>query len=121
MIARRLLFVAALSALPFAQSHSATGIFKSEQTSGQNKICRYEVLGSPYTINVGPAEICPLTIDVPNPAPSPPPGSRQGQTGFLTLEQTSGLNKICYYNVLGSTKTLTVSSVSLCPVSYRFE
>jgi len=121
MIARRLLLVAALSALPIAQSRSATGLFKSEQTSGLNKICRYEVLGSPYAINVGAAEICPLTIDVPNPAPSPPNGSGRGQTGFLTREQTSGLNKICYYNVLGSTKTLTVSSVSLCPKSYEYE
>jgi hypothetical protein len=65
MIARQLLLVAALSALPIAQSRSATGLFKSERTSG--------------------------------------------------------LNKICYYNVLGSTKTLTVSSVSLCPKSYEFE
>lgn len=121
MIARQLLLVAALSALPVAQSRSATGLFKSEQASGLNKICLYEVLGSPYTINVGAAEICPLTIDVPNPAPSPPNGSRQGQTGFLTRERASGVNKTCYYNVLGSTKTVTVSSVSLCPVSYRFE
>ena len=121
MIARRLLLVAALSALPFAQSHSATGLFKSERTSGQTKICVYEVLGSPYTINVEAVQICPLTIDVPNPAPSPPVGARQSQTGLLIRERVSGRDKICYYAVPGFARTLTVSSVSLCPVSYQFE
>lgn len=121
MIARRLLLVAALSALPFAQSRSATGLFKSERTSGLTKICVYEVLGSPYTINVEATQICPLTINVPNPGLSPPVGTRQGQTGVLIRERVSGIDKICYYAVLGSAKTLTVSSVSLCPVSYQFE
>ena len=94
---------------------------KSERRSGPNKICLYEVLGSPYTVNVDATQICPLTIDVPNPPPAPPVGARQGQTGLFLREQTSGLNKICYYAVVGTTKTLTVSSVSLCPVSYQFE
>ena len=119
MIARQLLFVAVLSAFPFAQADSATGLFKSERASGPNKVCVYEVLGTPYTIDVNAAQICPLTIEVPNPAP--PSGARQGQTGFLTREQVSGINKTCYYSVLGSTKTLTLSSVSLCPKSHEFE
>jgi hypothetical protein len=121
MIARRWLFVAALCAVPFAQAHSATGLLKSERTSGLNKTCLYEVLGSPYTVNVEAREICPLTIDVPNPPTAPPVGARQRQTGLFLREQTSGLNKICYYAVLGSARTLTVSSISLCPASYQFE
>ena len=32
-------------------------------------------------------------------------------------EQTSGMNKICYYNCLGSTVAINVSAVSLCPLS----
>ena len=118
MIARRWLLVAALSAVPFAGAHSATGLLKSERRSGPNKVCVYEVLGSPYTVNVDATQICPLTIDVPNPAPAPPV---KGQTGLFLREQISGLDKICYYAVVGTTKTLTVSSVSLCPVSYQFE
>jgi hypothetical protein len=121
MITRRVPFIAALAVLPFAQSHAATGIFKSERTNGPTKTCSYVVLGSPYTVDLRAAEICPLTIEVPNPAPSPPPGNRQGPIGVLTREQPSGSSKICYYSVLGSTKTLTVSSVALCPASYRFE
>jgi len=41
-------------------------------------------------------------------------------TGFLTGERTSGMNKICYYDVLGSTYTLNIGAVDLCPLSYDF-
>lgn len=40
--------------------------------------------------------------------------------GFLKSERTSGMNKICIYNVLGSTYTLNISSVELCPLTYDF-
>jgi len=38
-------------------------------------------------------------------------------TCFKTGEQTSGMNKICYYNCLGSTAAITVSAVQLCPLT----
>ena len=38
-------------------------------------------------------------------------------TCFSTGEETSGMNKICYYDCLGSSAAITVSSVSLCPLS----
>jgi len=40
--------------------------------------------------------------------------------GFLKGERISGMNKICYYNVLGSTYTLNVGLSDMCPVSYEF-
>ena len=40
-------------------------------------------------------------------------------TCFKSGEQTSGMNKICYYNCLGSTKAITISATSLCPLSIR--
>jgi len=40
--------------------------------------------------------------------------------GFLQGERISGMNKICYYDVLGSTYTLNISSIDLCPLSYDF-
>ncbi|CAA6806566.1 MAG: Unknown protein [uncultured Sulfurovum sp.] len=43
-----------------------------------------------------------------------------GAYGFLTGERISGMNKICYYDVLGSTKTLNVGISDLCPVSHDF-
>ena len=41
-------------------------------------------------------------------------------TGFLKGERVSGMNKICYYDVLGSTYTLNIGMVELCPLSYDF-
>lgn len=40
--------------------------------------------------------------------------------GFLIREEVSGTNKICYYDVLGSTRTINVPSYSVCPVSHNF-
>jgi len=37
-------------------------------------------------------------------------------TCFKTDEETSGINKICYYDCLGSASAITISSVSLCPL-----
>lgn len=34
-----------------------------EQRSGMNKMCFYNCLGSTTAINVGAAELCPLTIE----------------------------------------------------------
>lgn len=36
---------------------------------------------------------------------------------FLKGEQISGMNKICYYDCLGSINAINVSSVALCPLS----
>ena len=46
--------------------------------------------------------------------------SLHATTGFLIGEKMSGMNKICFYNVLGSTYTLNVQSYELCPLSYEF-
>lgn len=40
--------------------------------------------------------------------------------GFLKGEQTSGMNKICYYDVLGSTRAVNVASHAVCPSTYNF-
>ena len=41
-------------------------------------------------------------------------------TGFLRGEQVSGMNKICFYDVIGSTYTLNIKSYELCPLTYEF-
>jgi hypothetical protein len=38
-------------------------------------------------------------------------------TCFKSGEQRSGMNKICYYNCMGSQAAITISSTSLCPLS----
>lgn len=36
---------------------------------------------------------------------------------FKSGEQVSGMNKICYYNCLGSQAAITIGAVELCPLS----
>ncbi len=36
---------------------------------------------------------------------------------FLSGEQTSGMNKICYYDCMGSTVAITIGATALCPLS----
>ena len=38
-------------------------------------------------------------------------------TCFFKYEVTSGFNKICYYDCLGSLHAITISSTSLCPLT----
>lgn len=47
-------------------------------------------------------------------------GTAFASTGFLKREEVSGMNKICYYDVLGSIHTLNVAPYSLCPQTYNF-
>jgi len=42
-------------------------------------------------------------------------------TGFLKGERNEGLSKICFYDVLGETHTINVSSVRLCPQTQNFD
>ena len=38
-------------------------------------------------------------------------------TCFFQYEQMSGMNKICYYDCLGSAYAITISAVTLCPLT----
>jgi hypothetical protein len=42
-------------------------------------------------------------------------------TCFKTGEKRSGMNKICFYNCLGSEAAITISSVELCPLTIQSE
>lgn len=50
------------------------------------------------------------------PRPSQP-WVRVALTCFKSGEQQSGMNKICYYNCLGSQVAINVGSVELCPLT----
>lgn len=45
------------------------------------------------------------------------PSISMAGTGFLKGEQTSGLNKICYYEGPSGQFTKTVRSINICPLS----
>ena len=38
-------------------------------------------------------------------------------TAFLTGEKTSGFNKICFYDNMGSEVAITIKSTDLCPLT----
>ena len=44
----------------------------------------------------------------------------EATTGYLKSEEVSGMNKVCYYDVLGSIYTLNIKSYALCPLSHEF-
>jgi hypothetical protein len=43
----------------------------------------------------------------------------QSTTGFKKGEQTTGMTKQCFYDVLGSGYTMTVASYEICPVTVQ--
>lgn len=93
-----------------------------ERTSGMNKICYYDCLGSTRTVTQSAVSLCALSINAPAFAPMQTPRApsspRGGQmTCFARGEETSGMNKICYYDCLGSARAVTQSAVSLCPLT----
>lgn len=40
-------------------------------------------------------------------------------TCFKSGEQVSGMNKICFYDCLGSQAAITISSAQLCPLTIQ--
>jgi hypothetical protein len=36
---------------------------------------------------------------------------------FFQYKQTSGFNKICFYDCLGSTEAITIKATQLCPLT----
>lgn len=47
-----------------SSAFAGTAFFKYERTSGMNKICFYDYLGSEIAITIGAVQLCPLTIEV---------------------------------------------------------
>ncbi len=40
-------------------------------------------------------------------------------TAFYVGEELSGMNKICYYEYLGSKIAITIKAIELCPLSIK--
>ena len=92
----------------------ATGIahIRGERTSGHNKICFYDRMGSAYAITIGATDLCPITQS-----------KSQRYDGIATgiahlkSERTSGHNKICFYDRMGSAYAITIGATDLCPLT----
>jgi hypothetical protein len=121
------LYILLLLLLPIP-SLAGTGFLKGEQTSGLNKVCFYEGASGGFSKTVGAANLCPLSADDGRGASlsSPGLGNSSSQpkrslsnTGFLSGERTSGLNKTCFYDSPRGTFTKTVGGAQLCPLSAK--
>lgn len=108
--------------LASSEALAAAGFLKGERDQGMSKICFYDVLGEIHTLNVSSVSLCPLSrnFDITPSVPAQRGYDSSGKTGFLQGERVQGLSKICYYDVLGETYALTISSVRLCPLNHRF-
>ena len=53
-----------LLTLSISPVNAATAFLKGERTSGFNKICFYDNMGSEVAITIKSTDLCPLTIDV---------------------------------------------------------
>ncbi|NVK25946.1 MAG: hypothetical protein HWE10_13550 [Gammaproteobacteria bacterium] len=95
-------------------SFAGTGQLTGEQTSGLNKICYYNGASGSFSKTVSNVSLCPLSADDGKGF-----GGASSNTGFLSGQTTSGLNKTCYYNSPRGTFTKTVGSAQLCPQSAK--
>ena len=113
------------SAGVFAAGAEAQTCFGSgERSSGMNKICYYDCLGSEASKTVGSTELCPLSVQSNATQGQQGLGSSRANSGFTggttcfhQGEYVSGMNKVCRYDCLGSPAETTISSVSLCPLT----
>ncbi len=105
-----------------ADANAVTGFLKSESDQGRSKVCFYDVLGETHTLNIPSTSLCPVNyqFEAISREPAKPPADRFGKTGFFKREQEQGLTKICYYDVIGETYTITISAVKLCPLTNTF-
>jgi len=53
------------------------------------------------------------------PTPAPEPAQPTTVTCYGKGEVTSGFNKICYYDCLGSGAAITIPAVGLCPLTIQ--
>lgn len=122
MILKSIITLAA--ALSFSFLASAETCFGAgEVSAGMNKICYYDCLGGKASKTVSSVSLCPLSISK---------GESRGQSGlgssgnndfsgnqtcFKSGEYTSGMNKVCRYDCLGSPAETTISATQLCPLS----
>jgi len=77
-----------------SESNAETGLLSGDNTSGLNKVCYYNAPSGRFSTTIGSAQLCPLSADN---------GighsySSTNNSGFLSGQNTSGLNKTCYYN-----------------------
>ncbi len=110
-----LVLLAAASPGPLA-AQTATAFQTGERVTGATKQCFYLFAGRRYTRTVPSDQLCPMSIQVPAPAPTSVSTQR---TVFKTGERRTGETKQCFYRFAGEEYTRTVLWYRLCPRSIK--
>lgn len=90
-----------------------------EESGGLGKVCYYRCSFGETTVNVGPAQLCPITTQA---SASRPTGQDRGHLGVACMqrgERISGMSKQCSYDCAGSPRVVTVGAAQLCPINPR--
>jgi hypothetical protein len=91
-----------------ANSSGPGGILTDEYVQGGSRFCVYDDLGSPVTLTVNAAQVCPMS-------PRSPGVSPQVRRGILREQHVEGMNRVCIYDDLGQPVAITVRSTQFCP------
>ncbi len=110
-----LVLLAAASPGPLA-AQTATAFQTGERVTGATKQCFYLFAGRIYTRTVPSDQLCPMSIQVPSPAPT---SVSTQSTVFKTGERRTGETKQCFYRFAGAEYTRTVLWYRLCPRSIK--
>ena len=115
---------------------SAAQFLKEQYVDGFNRICIYSTIQGDQALQIGGAEMCPMSLSSTQDRSNyygnsnsygnsqlynNNSGFTQTMTGFLEGERMSGMNKICFYSTVRGTMPVNVKSYEWCPNSYRFE
>lgn len=97
-----------------SNSYVDNGVIQRSVTSGLNRICYYNQLGSVFSMTIDRNRLCPISM---NRYSTP---SKMGKFGgFLRRNYRSGLNRICVYDNVGSLYMKTIPANNLCPLNLR--
>ena len=110
-----LVLLAAASPAPLA-AQTVTAFQTGEEVMGARKQCYYSFRRARYTRTVPSDQLCPISIQVPSPAPMSVPTQR---TVFKTGQRVTGETKQCFYRFAGAEYTRTVRWYRLCPRSIK--
>lgn len=111
--------------LLFAGAARAETCMKSgEEAGGMGKTCYYQCTFGQTATNIGAAQLCPLTHEagLPNASRRSDSDGRAhvgggGGACFKQGERTTGMTKQCFYDCTGTSKTVTIGSTELCPLT----
>jgi hypothetical protein len=115
-VAAAILLAAGAGGLARAETCMKSG----EESGGLGTTCYYSCSFGQKAVNLGPAQICPMTTQADASRMMNHPPSQAGGSCFKQGErETGGMTKECIYDCTGTRKVMTIASSQICPVTTR--